>query len=262
MRTSVEVGFGCNNACVFCAQGRLRSTTELPAFERLAQRISELPVGAPVAIVGGEPTLRPDLIELIALAKRRTDRILLQTNARRLAVAGYADGLAAAGVAALDVSLHGSTEAMHDYHSGVAGSFRQTIAGLGRARAARLAFGITTVVTRSNVRHLAQIANVAHTLGARAVHFAALEQAGSAARERARLQVPAAFAGPELSRAIATLERLGIDWLAGDRASRSEVRDWFAGTGTREDVSPASVPSSSNRSARERSLELPQAGLG
>lgn len=231
---AIEIGFACDNACTFCAQGRLRSVAPRHAPERVFERIGALEPRTPVAFVGGEPTLHEDLPAFVRAARARGSSVLVQTNGRRLAIPGFAQTLADAGVGALDVSLHGTTEAMHDYHTAVLGSFRQTVAGLGRARAARLAVGITSVVTRSNFRHLAEIVRVAHALGARAVQLAPVSRAGRAIPNAARLMAPASLVRPHLGRAIEAATRLEIDWLAGDRASRPEVRDWFAGLGSVE----------------------------
>ena len=49
-----------------------------------------------VSFTGGEPTLRPDLPDLIAYAKSRRLRTNLITNGRRCGATGYAERLAAA----------------------------------------------------------------------------------------------------------------------------------------------------------------------
>jgi MoaA/NifB/PqqE/SkfB family radical SAM enzyme len=262
---AIEIGFACDNACTFCAQGRLRSVAPLHARERVLERIAAIDPRRPVAFVGGEPTLAEDLPALVRLARARGSGVLVQTNGRRLAIRGFAQELAAAGVTALDVSLHGATEAMHDYHTGTAGSFRQTVAGLGRARAARLAVGITTVVTRSNFRHLAEIVRVAHTLGARAVQLAAVTPAGNAILNAPRLMAPAPLVRPHLARAIELASRLELDWLAGERCSRPEVRDWFAGLGNVEPEESIELDSGATPSLNvvlRGRAELHPAGIG
>lgn len=125
-----------------------------------------------------------------------------------------------AAVAALDVLLYGSNEALHDYHAGAAGSFRQLVSSLGRVRAARMPFGCTAVVTRSNYRHLSEVVRVAHTLGARGLRF--VPASGAIARPHA------AMLRPHLERAIQLADALGLGWVAGDAASGADARTWFA----------------------------------
>src|SRR5215831_5657808 len=97
----------CNNACVFCAQGRLRETR---ARIDAKAEVDAIETNDVVALVGGEPTIHGDLVDLIeAVDARSPSRIVLQTNARRLAYPSYARALREASrVLSLDASLTGS----------------------------------------------------------------------------------------------------------------------------------------------------------
>ncbi len=75
--------------------------------------------------------------------------------------------------------------------------------GLRHARAEHIPAGVTVVVTRSNFRHLVEIARVAHAAGAAAVHFAPVEPFGRASRDHARLVPSAELVAPHLQRAVA-----------------------------------------------------------
>lgn len=223
------VGFSCNNACVFCAQGELRASG--PTFD-VDSEIAAIERGDEVVVQGGEPTLSAALPGWIrAIVTRGAARVVVQTNGRRLAYAEYARELADAGAGKLelDVSLHGSDAAMHDWHTGVDGSFQQTARGLVNARASGLKCVVSVVVTRSNLRHLAEIVRVAHRVGARAVRFAPVERRGRAARSDVPLEAPAAMVGPRLRRALDEAAKLGLD------ASASRDADLpFAGLGAIE----------------------------
>jgi MoaA/NifB/PqqE/SkfB family radical SAM enzyme len=227
---AITLGFACNNACVFCAQGERRASA---APLDVAARIAEIVPGETVAFQGGEPTLRDELLAWIrAASERGAARVLVQTNGRRLAYPSYARALREASpVLALDVSLHGSTAPMHEYHTGVPNSFAHTVQGLRNARAARIPFGITAVITRSNFRHLAEIVRVAHAAGARGLHFAPAQPFGRAARDRDRVLPATEMVAPHLSRAIAEAQRLGLAVAVGDRALAPEAAAMFAGIG-------------------------------
>jgi MoaA/NifB/PqqE/SkfB family radical SAM enzyme len=214
---AITVGFACNNACVFCAQGERRAAGGPPVD--VAALVQAVEPGETVAFLGGEPTLAEDLPAWIRAATARgAARVVVQTNGRRLAYRAYARALAESSPRlALDVSLHGSTAAMHEYHTGVQGSFAQTVQGLRHARGERLAFGVTTVVTRSSFRHLAEIVRVAHAAGALAVHFAPVEPFGRAALAEARLAPAQEMVLPYLSRAVAEAQRVGVGVQIGDR---------------------------------------------
>lgn len=197
--------------------------------------------GDRVAFVGGEPTLFDELsVWATRVRERGAWSILVQTNARRLAVKGYAHSLIASGIDVLDVSLHGASEAMHDYHTNTPGSFRQTVAGLRRARAAGLTFGITAVVTRSNYRHLSEIVHVAHTLGARALHLPLVNPVGAGAVNRDSLVTNRELLEAPVARAMARAQALGLVLVRGENLGRSGSPQLFAGTGRAQD--PAEAP--------------------
>jgi len=266
----VHLGFACNNACIFCAQGELRARTapESTADEDPAARLAQLtPLtsGDSVAFIGGEPTLAARLPEWIRLADERgAGRIIVQTNGRRLAYRGYAAALRAASKRlTLDVSLHGSAAPMHDYHTATPGSFGHTVTGLSNARAAGISFAVTTVITRSNFRHLSEIVRLAGALGARAIQLAMPARHGRAARAADRVIPALELVAPHLARAAAEAQGLGLGWRAGERASGPDVGAWFAGLGPVEEIeapAPAARATVVRVEDGQRRVSLPVVG--
>jgi MoaA/NifB/PqqE/SkfB family radical SAM enzyme len=229
---AITVGFACNNACVFCAQGDLgRGPPPEDTGERVLRALAETQPGETVALLGGEPTLFDALPAWIrAAGARGAAHVVVQTNGRRLAYRAFAAALRAASPRlSLDVSLQGSTAAMHDWHTGTAGSFAQTVQGIRNARAEGIPVGVTVVVTRSNFRHLGEIVRVARAAGALAVHFSPVELHGRAARDGARLVPAAELVAPYQRRAAAEAGRLGLGVQVG------------MGTGTGTGAGPAGV---------------------
>lgn len=229
---AVLVALFCNNACPFCPQLAARTRGDAAAFDPASAaeqvRIAALS-GDVVALVGGEPTLRPDLFDLVSLARHHGARsVVVQTNGRRLAYAAYARGLAAAGAAAVDVSLHGSTAAMHDFHTQTAQSFAQTATAIGVARAAGLVVGVTAVLTRSNYRHAPEIARLAAARGARALQLSPAVALGGEPLPPSIPPNPALLA-PYLAEAARVARALGLETLVEGHASHTSVLDLFAG---------------------------------
>ncbi len=143
-----------------------------------------------VWLMGGEPTLREDLAALVRkLRAAGGASALLQTNGRRLAYMAYTRELAEAGLSAVEISLPGARQEVHDYHTRVPGSFEQSVQGIRNARSAGLRVGMTAVVTRSSFRHLQEQAALAARLGAEALHFALARPWGEA-REQLQRIVP------------------------------------------------------------------------
>lgn len=231
----ISVGFVCNNACEACPQGSLRDggPTDDEAVAREVTRAHGI-----VAFVGGEPTLHPRLLEWIADARTAgATRVVVQTNGRRLAYRAWTVALRGAGADAVDVSLQGSTAAMHEYHTNVAGSFSQTLTGLGIARAAGLEVGVTTVVTRSNYRHLVDIVRLVAARGVKRVHLATLVRGGRAARAWNRLAPNPLLVAPFAAAAVQVGRSLGV--VVVEDASGEDTL--FSGVGEVE--TPARAPS-------------------
>jgi MoaA/NifB/PqqE/SkfB family radical SAM enzyme len=207
----IELSCRCNNACVFCSQARERCDAPPSPDDAAVTRLLAEASGARVAVVGGEPTLDPQLANICARAKQAGARtIVVQTNARMLAYPRYAKALAQAGVAALEVSLQGSSAPMHDYHTAVSGSFKQTVRGIANGISAGLSVGVTTVVTRSNLRHLAEIVRVIHALGAGALRLRRVRLLGRALETHRRLVPAAVLAASHLQRARRVGEQLAV----------------------------------------------------
>jgi MoaA/NifB/PqqE/SkfB family radical SAM enzyme len=87
-----------------------------------------------VSLTGGEPSLHPDFLKVIAYFRRRLPGtpITLLSNGRRFSGRAFAEKFCAAAKPpfAVAVALHGPSARVHDAVSGVKGSFAQTVAGL------------------------------------------------------------------------------------------------------------------------------------
>jgi len=103
------------------------------------------------------------------------------------------------------------------------------------ARAERVPFGVTVVITRSSFRHLAEIARVAHASGAAAIHFATALPFGRAARDRSRVIPATDMVAPYLSRAVTEARRLRMAVAVGDRAVTPDAAGSFPGLGEVEE---------------------------
>jgi len=219
----VELGPRCNNRCVFCAQAWERDATApvvaLPEDLR----------GERVGIVGGEPTIQPELVSIVAAVRARgAAEVIVQTNGRRLSYGRYVGELLGAGVTGFDVSLQGSTGPMHDYHTRVQGSFGQTARGIRNARGAGVRVVVSTVVTRSNYRHLAEVVEVARALGAGMVRLRAVKRVGAGHDAWARLMPRPELARPSVRMAVQAGQRLGVPVVALAQGG-DPIVDWVGG---------------------------------
>ncbi|MGB1012761.1 MAG: radical SAM protein [Nannocystaceae bacterium] len=154
----MRLSLACNNRCLFCAQDGLAQTSDPTREEVFAALARGRQQSSEVTLTGGEPTLATDLEQIICHARELGfTRVGLQTNGRLLGQAKVLDKLVAAGLTDLHLSLHGPNAAVHDYHTGVEGSFTALVATLGLAATRKLPTVVVTVLTRSNARVLAGI---------------------------------------------------------------------------------------------------------
>ena len=213
----VHVGYACTNRCVFCAQGEQRSRELHPLSSQVLaelQRLAETGSRS-VAFVGGEPTLHSELPNWIGQARTAGfDQIVVQTNGRRLAYSAYARELAALGVTGVEISMAGPRADIHDYHTRVPGSFRQTMRGILSARSAGLRVSSVLVITRSNFRHLTEHVALAGQQGVHALLLSVAARRGSARADFGRVVPRAEAVAHEVRPAAELGGQLGLSLFA------------------------------------------------
>ncbi len=203
-RIDIKVGFACNNRCLFCVQGdkRVRFAPKPTEALREVLRVERSRVRA-VVFTGGEPTLRKDLPDLVAYARDLGyQTIQIQTNGRMFAHRGYALRLIECGANEFSPALHGHAPALHDYLTSAPGAFTQTVAGIRILKSLGQLVLTNTVVTRSNYRHLPEIARLLVSLGADQFQLAFVHPVGTAGTEFGRVVPRMELAAPYLVAAL------------------------------------------------------------
>jgi MoaA/NifB/PqqE/SkfB family radical SAM enzyme len=181
---SIETGYSCNSRCVFCHQVAYRQTPGATIDLTTAEIKAKIAWGArngydEIGFSGGEVTIRPDAIDIVAYARQQGfQRIGLTTNGRMLAYPAFALKLVAAGVTSVNFSIHGHTAALHDMLVYSPGSFDQAMAGLDNlfAAATRLKRRVDvmsmSLATPMNVDHFPDIVRL---LGAKGIRLHMLQ---------------------------------------------------------------------------------------
>lgn len=157
--SEIALTYRCQNRCTFCyasAPERGRQVPEMTTAEvrRILDTIVDDARVPTVSFTGGEPTLRPDLPDLIAYAKGRRLRTNLITNGRRCAANGYVERLASAGLDSAQVSLEAADPEVHDAVVGRPGAWDATVRGLRHLKAAGIHVHTNTTINHLNRDHL------------------------------------------------------------------------------------------------------------
>ena len=175
-----ETTRNCNLACVHCRASATMGPHdgELGTAEamRLLDQIAE--VGKPIIILtGGEPLLRSDIFEI---ARHGTDlgmRMVMALNGT-LITETVAKQLVEAGIQRISVSLDGSSPETHDRFRKVEGAFEGTLRGIDLLKKVGMEFQINTTITKTNLKQIPKIQQLAIDLGAVAHHIFLLVPTG------------------------------------------------------------------------------------
>jgi 12,18-didecarboxysiroheme deacetylase len=142
----------CNLKCIHCYSNS--DDTDFPDELTTAEGkklIDDLAkFGAPVILFsGGEPLLRPDLLELAQYATDKRMRAVISTNGT-LITSEIAAGLQKIGLSYVGVSLDG-LEKTHDRFRGKKGAYAAALAGIRNCRDAGIKVGIRFTVNKHNL---------------------------------------------------------------------------------------------------------------
>jgi len=151
----------CNLKCQHCYSdsknrfypGEVKTEEARRILEDLADY--KIPV---VLFSGGEPLLRPDILELVARARDLGIRPVLSTNGT-LINQKTARELKKAGLAYAGVSLDGIGE-RNDFFRGVSGAYLRTLKGIRNSQDAGIKTGLRFTITRLNMGEIPGIYNL------------------------------------------------------------------------------------------------------
>ncbi len=205
----------CNNRCLFCHDSVLHDGSRLPVDQLRAEIHSGRRGGAERLILsGGEPTLHPSFIDLIAYGRTRGySWIQAVSNGRMFAYPGFVQRCLAAGLDEVTLSLHGHTPALHDRLVGVPGAFAQSLLGLDQLLAAGLVVSVDVVLTALNLPELPELIGFYLERGVREFDLLWLVPFGRAWQDRQRLFIPPDASLEPLRRAMVTArDRGAVVW--------------------------------------------------
>ena len=175
-----ELTNACNLKCVHCRACPVeqRSPDELSAEEALALVDRIAAYSNPVLVLsGGEPLVRPDVLDIAAYGASKGLKPALATNGT-LVTPEVAAGIRDSGIRRVSVSIDGATAERHDAFRRVAGAFDSAWRGVENIKAAGVPFQINTTVAGHNLDELPEILRLAVERGAAALHIFLLVPTG------------------------------------------------------------------------------------
>ena len=168
----------CNLKCEHCyALSDAKRYDQLSTEEAKAMIDDLADFGAPVLLFsGGEPCVRPDLVELMQHAKDRGMRVVISTNGT-LITPELARRFAEVGLSYVGVSFDGDPET-HDRFRGVEGSFDAALQGLKNAQDAGIKVGLRFTINKHNWEEINDIFDLMQANGINRACFYHLVYAG------------------------------------------------------------------------------------
>lgn len=186
----IALTYRCNNRCTFCyasSPDRGDEVAEMSTAEvkTIIDRISDQARCPTLSFTGGEPTLRPDLAELIGYAAAKGLRVNLITNGIRCQDASYVESLAEAGLDSAQVSVEGGSAEVHDAITQHPGSWQATLEGIRNLRAAGVHTHTNTTLCGGNRAHLTELVDlIADDLGSEYLSMNMVIRTGAALDDR------------------------------------------------------------------------------
>ena len=125
--------------------------------------------------MGLEPTIRPDILKIINIAKKlKFKQVGMTTNGRLLSYEKFCEKLLKTNIDQIVISLHGNNSQLHDSQTRVKGSFEQTVEGIKnllKLKNERTSILVNLSVNQHNYKHMGETAEFVHNLGIKEVNF-------------------------------------------------------------------------------------------
>lgn len=173
-KTVIITGYQCNNRCRFCIDADKRELREKSTQEIATEIADARKRGSSyLEFIGGELTIRPDILYLIDLAKRiGFETVVMATNGRMLSYKEFAKKIAYAGLDQIIFSIHGHNASLHDNLTRAKGSFKELMEGINNLRGFKFNnIGSNTTIVKQNYRFVPEIGRLIYGLGIRNAEF-------------------------------------------------------------------------------------------
>ncbi len=217
---TIETGFTCNSRCQYCTQLDYRAIPQVELLDLTREQIEQRITWAAeqgydqIGFSGGEPTIRPDFLDLVRFARDLDfERIAVTTNGRMFAYPSFAAEAIKAGLDAFTFSLHGPTPEIHDKIAAAPGALQQALAGLRHLTEAAAQQGVrlhlmnNQILLPDNTAYLKEMVELLAPLGVHLFMVQPFIAQRSNVDELQRFFVPYAEVLAAMERALPALEQ-------------------------------------------------------
>ena len=162
-----DATYACNLNCQHCYAQAGRTSEDEISHEQALDIVDKLAaMGIPaLAISGGEPLVRPDILDITRRAANKGMYVSIATNGT-LITREKAKQMKDAGVSYLQISIDGADAQTHDAFRGIPGAFDRTIKGVKNSVAEGFFVSIATTVIKKNLDQVPKIIDLCDKLGA------------------------------------------------------------------------------------------------
>lgn len=164
----IFIGYSCNNSCGFCINYDKHQIPDKTTDEIIKELyLAKKNKADIIEFVGGEPTLRKDLPNLIAIAKKfKFKKISFPTNGRMLSNKTIAKEIIRSGINEIIISLHAHNPKIHNSLTNSENAFSELMKGIENLK--NLKFNNihgNTIIVKQNVKYLKDIAKLYYSFG-------------------------------------------------------------------------------------------------
>jgi MoaA/NifB/PqqE/SkfB family radical SAM enzyme len=157
---TVRMGYACNERCIHCFTEDKKPSANDRSLDDLKKTVDETPPETTIIVItGGEPTVRPELAELLDYIRLRGYINNVQTNGVLLGDPEYFKEIAPY-LDSLFIPVHSANPIVHDSITRLPGSWEKTMAGIRNLVNAGIYVNTNTVINRLNYRDLYDVAKM------------------------------------------------------------------------------------------------------
>jgi radical SAM protein with 4Fe4S-binding SPASM domain len=175
LEVSINLTNRCDKRCAMCFESpesrKTRLELSLNEMKSIIDQLRTLGVNC-INLSGGEPTLHPDLLEIITYASNKQMKVNVNTSGSF--DSKFAESLVASGMDSINFSLDFCDEKKHDEFRGYIGLYDRVLANI-KALKSKVLVNVKAVVMAQNLEDLPELARFVYNLGINGITLQAFD---------------------------------------------------------------------------------------